>query len=152
MIVSLYYVVTVIFVLQGMVGDKKGTSGWCFNLVSHVISWLSKKQTNVALNTTKNEYIVVCSSCDEAVWIHKLLTALFDTEMDATDIYCDNQICIKLTKKPLFHDNSKKIEIKYHYIWDMVYRRAINIQYVLAEEQFENVLTKTMSCMKFEYF
>ena len=72
--------------------------------------------------------------------------------MDATDIYCDNQSCIKLTKNPAFHDKSKRIEIKYHYIRDMVQRRAIMLQYVPTEEQVVDVLTKTLSHVKFEYF
>ena len=72
--------------------------------------------------------------------------------MDATDIYCDNPSCIKLTENPLFNDKSKHIEIKYHYIWDMVQRRDINLQYVPIEEHVAYVLTKPLSCVKFAYF
>ena len=98
------------------VEDKKSTSACCFSLGSDVISWLSKKQTSISLNTVEVEYIAACSSCSEAVWLHKLWTGLFDTKLDAIDIYCDNQSCIKLTENPMFHDKSKHIEIKYHYI------------------------------------
>ena len=69
--------------------------------------------------------------------------------MDATDIYCDNQSCIKLTENPVFHDKSKHIEIKYHYIQDMVHRRAIKLQYVPTEEQVADVLTKLLSRVKY---
>ena len=95
-----------------------------------MIVWISRKKTSVALSTTEAEYIVSCSSYSEEVWIHKLLTGLFDTEMDATNIYYDNQSCIKLTKNPVFHDKSKHIEIKYHYIRDMVQRGVLKLQYV----------------------
>ena len=53
------------------------------------------------------EYIVTCSSCSEAVWIHKMLAGLFDAKIDVTDILCDNQSFIKMTKNHVFHD--KKI-------------------------------------------
>ena len=45
---------------------------------------------------------------------------LFDLYSDATCIYFDNQSCVKLLENPVFHDKSKHIEIKYHYIRDMV--------------------------------
>ena len=72
--------------------------------------------------------------------------------MDATDIYCDNQSCIKLTENPVFHDKSKHIEIKYHYILYMVQKGAINLLYVPIEEQVADVLTKPLAHVKFEYF
>ena len=45
---------------------------------------------------------------------------LFDLQLDATCIYYDNQSCVKLSKNPIFHDKSNHIEIKYHYIRDIV--------------------------------
>ena len=74
----------------------------------------------MALNTAEAEYIAACSVSCEAVWLQKLLSDLFDLELEATCIFCDNQSCMKLSKNPVFHDKSKHIEIKYHYIWDMV--------------------------------
>ena len=56
-----------------------------------MISWLSRNNTIVALmSIVEAEYITSCSFYNDAVWIHKLLVGLFDVEMDATDIYCDN--------------------------------------------------------------
>ena len=121
-------------------------------MVLGVISWLSRNKTSVSLSTTEAEYIVACSACSEAVWLRKLLTGLLNTEMDATDVYCDNQSCIKLTENLVFHDKSKHIEIKYHYILYMVQRIAIKIYYVRIEEQVVDVLTKPLSHVKFEYF
>jgi hypothetical protein len=80
------------------------------------------------------------------------LTGLFDLEMEATAILCDNQSCIKMTKNPVFHDKSKHLEIRYHYICDVVQRGAVKLQYVGTDEQVADVLTKPLSCVKFEYF
>ena len=52
----------------------------------------------------------------------------------------------------MFHDRSKHIEIKYHYIRDMVQRGAVNLQYVAMDKQIANVLTKPLARVKFEYF
>jgi hypothetical protein len=55
----------------------------------------------------------------------KVVDGLFDLEMEATTILCDNQSCIKMTENPVFHDRSKHIEIRYHYIHDMVPERSL---------------------------
>jgi hypothetical protein len=104
----------------GSVSDRKNTSGCCFSLGSAMISWHSRKQSNIALSTTEVEYIIACSTSCEAIWLQKLLTDLFDLEMEGTMILCDNHSCIKMTENPVFHDRSKHIKIRYHYIHDMV--------------------------------
>ena len=72
--------------------------------------------------------------------------------MDTNDIYCDNQSCINLTENLIFHDKSKNIEIKYHYIWDMVQRGVVKLKYVPTEEQVADMLIKPLSRVKFEHF
>jgi hypothetical protein len=134
----------------GSVFDRKNTSGRCFSLRSTMISWQSRKQSSIALNTVEAEYIAACSASCEAIWLRKLLTDLFDLE--ATTILCDNQSCIKMMENPIFHDRSKHIEIRYHYIRDMVQRGAIKLQYVSTDEQVVDVLTKPLSRVKFEHF
>ena len=81
-----------------------------------------------------------------------MLSGLFDLEMDATCIYCDNQSCIKLSKNLVFHDKSKHIEIKYQYIRDMVEKGAVKLQYISTDEQIAHVLTKPLLREKFGYF
>ena len=106
---------------EGSAKYRKSASGCFFSLGSAMISWFSRKHTNIALSMTKDEYITACSTCSEAVWIRKMLAGLFDVEINVTDILCDNQSCIKMTENPIFHDKSKHIEVRYHYrVWDMV--------------------------------
>ena len=81
----------------------------------------------MALSIAEGEYVAAYSASCEAIWLRKLLSNLFDLELDAT---CDNQICMKFSENPVFHDKLKHIEIKYHYIGDMVQRGAVKLQYV----------------------
>jgi hypothetical protein len=74
----------------------------------------------VALSTVEDEYIAVCMVVREAVWLRKLLVGLFGKMLDPTVIHCDNQSCVKLSENPVSHDSSKHVEIKSHYIRDMV--------------------------------
>jgi hypothetical protein len=81
-----------------------------------------------------------------------MLTGLFDLELEATCISCDNQSCVKLTENPVFHNKSKHIEIRYHYITYIVQKGAVKLQYITIDEQIEDVLTKPLSRVKFVYF
>ena len=117
-----------------------------------MISWFSRKQSSVALSMAEAEYIVACSTSCVAIRLQKLMSGLFNLELDTTMILCDNQSCIKMTENPVFHDRSKHIEIRYFYIRDMMQKGAIKLQYVSTDEQVDDVLTKPLSRVKFEHF
>jgi hypothetical protein len=59
---------------------------------------------------------------------------------------------VKLSENPVFHDRSKHIKIKYHYIRDMVQRKIVDVQYLPTHEQIANIFTKPLAKTKFEYF
>lgn len=44
------------------------------------------------------------------------------------------------------------MEIKYHYVRDMVERNAIRLRYISIDEQTTYILTKPLSRIKFVYF
>ena len=52
----------------------------------------------------------------------------------------------------MFHDKSKHIDIKFHYIRDMVQRGEVKLQNVATKEQIVDVLTKPLARLKFDYF
>jgi hypothetical protein len=118
----------------GSTVEWNNTYGCCFTLGSTMVSWCSRKQISVALSTAEVEYTTLSVAVHESVWIRKILIDLFDHEMDPTIIYCDNQSYVKLSENPVFHNKSKHIEIKYHYIRDMVQRKAIHVQYLPTHE------------------
>jgi hypothetical protein len=74
----------------GSVSDRKSTLRCCFSLGSAMISWQSRKQSSIALSTAEAECIAACSASCESIWLRKLFTGLFDLEMEATTILCDN--------------------------------------------------------------
>lgn len=52
----------------------------------------------------------------------------------------------------MFHDKSKHIEVRYHNIRDMVEKGVVKLQYLATNEQVADVLTKSLSKVKSEYF
>ena len=136
----------------GSVVDQKRTSGCCFSLGSTSISQMSRKKKSMALSIIKVEYITANMASCEAVWLQKLFSELFGFTLDTTLILCDNQSRICLSENPIFHDCSKHIDIKYHYIQDMVHRGAIRLQNIGTDEQVADILTKPLGKVKFVTF
>jgi hypothetical protein len=83
--------------------------------------------------------------------MRKILVGLFDSHLDLTVIYCDNQSCIKLSINLMFHDRSKHIDIRYHHLRDCVQRKIMLLQYIPMEDQDANILTKALTGRKFKY-
>jgi hypothetical protein len=91
------------------------------------------------------------ASC-EALWLCKMLVGLFGVQLRPTVIYYDNQSWIKLLENPIFHDQSKNIDIWYHFIRDYVQRGVVELQYISTEEQVADILTKALNMGKFVFF
>ena len=130
---------------------RKSTSGCYFSLGSRMISWLSKKQSSVALSSAKAEYIATSFGAREFVWLWKILFDLFREALKPTIIHCDNESCIKLSTNPVFHNRSKNIKIPYHYIKDMVDRDIIKLEYINTKEQTADIFTKALAKVKLIY-
>eukprot|EP00253_Pinus_taeda_P002301 PITA_02301 len=113
---------------------RKSTSGCCFGLGSAVVSWFSRKQQSVALISAEAEYMATNLASCEAIWLRKMLFGLFGRSLRPSVIYCDNQSCNKLTENPVFHDRSKHIGIKYHFIRDYVQKGAVKLEYIPTDE------------------
>eukprot|EP00253_Pinus_taeda_P004156 PITA_04156 len=136
----------------GCAYDRKSTSGCCFGLGSAVVSWFSRKQQSVALSSAEAEYMAVSLASCEAIWLRKMLFGLFGQPLRPSMIYCDNQSCIKLTENPIFHDKSKHIGIRYHFIRDYVQKGAVKLEYISTNEQVADIFTKALPWDKHVYF
>jgi hypothetical protein len=134
-----------------IVVDRKSTYEYCFSLGSAMISWSIWKQGSISQSTTEAEYIAASDARKEAVWLRKLVSGLFGDKIEMTVVHCDNQSCIKLTKNPIFHGRSKHIDMRYHYIRDLVQRKTIKLHYIATSEQVVDILTKPLTSRQFVY-
>ncbi|XP_066392467.1 secreted RxLR effector protein 161-like [Miscanthus floridulus] len=102
--------------LAGDIDTRKSTTGVLFFLGSNVITWQSQKQRVVALSSCEAEYIAAATAACQRVWLARLLAELKGEKTGAINLKIDNQSAITLSKNPVFHDHSKHIDIRYHYI------------------------------------
>jgi len=57
-----------------------------------------------------------------------------------------------MTKNPAFHSRTKHIDIRFHFIRDLVAKEEITLKYCSTQEQLADILTKSLSKEKFFYF
>ena len=84
------------------------------------------------------------SSATQALWLRRMLGFLQHKQDSPTKIFCDSKSAIELTKNLVFHGRSKHIDIKYHFIRDLVQDREIVVDYCKTEEQVADVFTKRL--------
>ena len=88
----------VAFSYSDMAGDvdrRKSTSGYLVTYAGGAVSWQSRLQKCVALNTTKAEFIEVTKASKELLWLKRLACEL-GFKQDKYVLFCDNQSVIHL--------------------------------------------------------
>jgi len=96
--------------------NHRSTSGYVFMLAGGPMTWKSKKQASVALSTTEAKYYVVGIACQEAIWLKQLCQELGMKLDEPINMYTDNMGAVALSDNPVFHNQSKHIDIKWHFI------------------------------------
>ncbi|KAI4338646.1 hypothetical protein MLD38_023679 [Melastoma candidum] len=122
--------------------DHRSTSGYLFCIGTKPISWSSKKQSTVALSSAEAEYIAANEATREAVWHRRLLLELQQKVDESTTIFCDNQSAIAMTKNPVFHARSKHIELRHHFIREIVSQKEILLEFISTHDKPTDVLIK----------
>ena len=128
---------------------EKNTTGGCFYVGANLVIWMSKKQNSISLSTAKAEYIAAGSCCSQLLWMKKFLSDYGITQ-DTMVVYCDNSSAINIFKNPIQHSKTKHIEIKYHFIRDLVERKIVALEYIPTKRRNADIFTKPLDRSKFE--
>ena len=110
---------------------------------------MSKKQNSVTLFTTGAEYISAGSCCSQLLWMKKLLSD-YGISQDTMVVYCDNSSTINISKNSVQYSKTKHINIRYHFIRDLVERKIVVLEYIPTERQNADIFTKPLDKSKFE--
>ncbi|KAK3012400.1 hypothetical protein RJ639_010565 [Escallonia herrerae] len=73
-----------------------------------------------------------------------LLMELHQTQDCPTKILVDNKSALELAKNPVFHERSKHIDTKYHFIRECVSKKEVELEYVKSQDQVADIFTKPL--------
>jgi len=94
----------------------------------------------------------MCDAAKEIVYFRYLLKDLGFPQERPTILYVDNQAAIKIAENSTDHTRSKHIDIKYHYIRELVEKDIIKLVYIRSDDNLADGFTKPLENMKFSQF
>jgi hypothetical protein len=128
---------------------RRSTTGIVLKLNGNVICWHTKKQTTVAKSSTEAEYMALSDAAGEAKWFQSWIREVWGIETSTT-IYCDNQSAKFLAENDTYHQRTKHIDIRYHFVRELVADKKIDVTWVASKEQQADLLTKYLPTKQFE--
>jgi hypothetical protein len=134
----------------GNVDTRKSLSGFVFTLYGTAISWKANQQSVVALSTTQAEYIALVEGVKEAIWLKGMIGELGITQ-ECVKIHCDSQSAIHLANHQVYHERTKHIDIRLHFVRDMIESKEIVVEKVASEENPADVFTKSLPRSRFKH-
>ncbi|GJW51510.1 hypothetical protein Tco_0092861 [Tanacetum coccineum] len=107
--------------------DKgRSITGYAFLAQGCVVSSKATLQHVVALSTTEAEYMALTEAVKEAIWLRGLLEEL-GVELNNVAVNCDNQGAIHLSQSHVFHERTKHINVRYHFIREVLEAKTVKV-------------------------
>ena len=124
---------------------RRSTSGYVFTMAGAPVTWSSKRQSTVALSTVEAEYVAMSRCAQQMVWMQSWLTEVDVPFHQPGLIQGDNRGAIALTKNTKDHGKVKHIDIRHHYIRDLVSSGALDIEHIPSADNAADLFTKPLS-------
>jgi hypothetical protein len=113
------------------------------------VSWASKLQKTIATSTGHAEYISLYAAATQSVWIRSVFDAIGIPYTHPFEIECDSNTAISFSKQEGQHEAKKHIDVKIHYIQELVRKEEISIGYVQSKENPADIFTKCLTGQDF---
>lgn len=134
----------------GDLDKRRSTTGYVFNFAGGSISCKSTLQSTVALSTTEAEYMAITEAVKEAVWLQGLFENL-GLIQEHINVYWDSQNAIHLTKNQVYHACTKHIDVRFHFVREIVDDGKILLQKIKTADNLADMLIKVVTVIKFEH-
>ena len=132
------------------IDDRRSIGGILVTLWNSPIAWTSKIQPTVALSTTEAEYMALCKLTQELFYFRKLCKKMKLKIKVPITMMEDNNSCIKIAQNDEFHQRTKHIDIKYHFIREAIEKKIVQIKRVDSKENIADIFTKPLARIQFE--
>ena len=125
--------------------NYRSTSGYVFIVGGGAVRWGSRKQTSMALSSTKAEYVELFEATRESKWLQTLYEELGFEQNYPIPLFGDNRGSFAMVNNPQFHKRSKHIKIRWHWVREQIEKKSIELQDCWDPDNMANVLTKQLT-------
>jgi hypothetical protein len=129
---------------------RRSNTGYLVLIGGAAVSWNSRAQKTRALSSTEAEYMSLSDACRQLVWVHSLLSEM-RLYIRSIPLCGDNQGAIFIASNAVQEKRTKHIDIRYHYIREVVESGKVKLYFVQTEENPADMFTKNLSRDKFLY-
>jgi hypothetical protein len=133
----------------GDIDISKSTSRILFFFGKILVSWQLVKQQVVALSSCEVEYMAASTASTQALWLVRLLGDLLGRDTGVVDLRVDSKSALALVKNLVFHERSKHIRMRYHFIRGCLEKWSFKACYINTKDQLADLLTKPLGRIKF---
>ena len=120
-------------------------SGVAVTLGNSTVSWSSNTQKIVTLSTTKAEYAALGDGVKEGLFVKAVLSFILPSlSVKSIKVLVDNEGAIKLAANPLSSARTKHIDVRFHFIRELVRTGTIAVEHIPTKEQRADILTKAL--------
>ncbi|CAA7055051.1 unnamed protein product [Microthlaspi erraticum] len=95
------------------------------------------------------EYMSLSEAVREAIWL-KGVCEEWGFKQNAVEVHCDSQSAIYLAKNNMFHERTKHVATKVHFIRDIIAQRDLKVMKIHTSKNPADMLTKVLPGNKFE--
>lgn len=74
----------------------------------------------------------------------------YKVTQDVMTLFCDNLSAINISKNPIQHIRTKHIDIRHHFIRELVEDKVITLEHVRIENKLADIFTKALDASQFE--
>ena len=97
----------------------------------------------MALSTAEAEYIFGAEAGREMVWLKRLVEEIVG-DIPLPELRIDNQSAMKLMTNPVMHQSTKHIEVRHHFVRELVSENVLKPVFVGTNDQLADALTKAL--------
>lgn len=106
---------------------------------------MSKRQATVTLSTVEAEYISLAKGAQQLIWMGAWLEEVGMGQGKPGILRGDNHGAVDLTKTTKSHSKVKHINIRHHYIRELVTAGELKVEFIRGNENPADIFTKPLA-------
>ena len=114
--------------------DRRSVSGGTIMCAGACVCWFSRTQKCVALSTSEAEYVALGDAVKELLFLRNVWRFMIPSKgITCFPVFEDNQSALQLSKNPASNSNSKHIDVRHHFLRELVRQGDIIVNHVPSE-------------------
>ena len=110
------------------------------------VCWFSRTQKCVTLSTSETEYVALGDAVKELLFLRQIWRFMLPSKvMPCFPVFEDNQGAVQLAENPITNSNTKHIDVRHHFLRELVRQRDIKVVQVPSKFQHADILTKALA-------